>query len=287
MALVSFEKQFSYPLSPTLKFSISHEPDYMRFLRSMGRPRLYVAEQRGEVLGVLATVTRYVDTLKNTPLWYFCDMKIAPRHRGGWVLAKLLRTAQDHAIAQGITAAYGIAMAGSPSPLHYTGRLGLPVFEPLQEIHILRFATDAAPFSVSPLPALPLTWPIHRFTTPHAQLASVFPPLHISLDPRTSGILLDTLAAKRLWTDDGEELRSAHLSKPQAPDLHHLAQLIQVALTESNHRNLPGLFVALPPAIAQLLKTHWPQNCEMTVSSATLYGTGFPSGDWLVNTAEI
>src|SRR5437667_4591726 len=170
-ALAEFEKPFTYPLGPGRFFRISHGEDYTLFFRAQGNGACFIAEDEGRVVGALGTAIR--------PLWmpdgtersmaYFGDLKIAPAARGGAVLLRLARAAEAR-LRPKVDAGFGVVMGGtSLMPENYTGRAGIPPFEELGRLVVLRVSgagktTGVAADVMRPIPG---------------QKSDDFPPPHV------------------------------------------------------------------------------------------------------------
>ncbi len=287
LALAEFEKEFLYPLGPSDSFSISHGEDYPRFFRSMGDAKIYLAEIAGKIVGSLAVVGRNVLLANGTsiPAVYLGDAKVIEKFRGRTVLGRLSMAARDQVLSAGYKAAFSVVMTGSiPSDKH-TGRLGIPKFDELGKLAILRFDTR------TPLKAfsnhLDLTLkPSHRPHGGDPATVSEIPPHSLVVDGG-SGILSDTRRGKRLWRSDGSEMASTHLTELQFTSASGLFNLIQAAISKSADLGYPGLFTALPagyPIVRLLLDA---SEGTAIFAGASIYGTGLPDGDWMTNVSEI
>src|SRR5262249_46392252 len=130
-ALQKFEKDFDYPLGSSRRFRISHGEDYGFFFRTMGRSVVFVAEERGQVVGSLAMALRTLWMADGTEqtVAYIGDLKVSSSRRGGWVLARLAKAGCSWARGK-TNMAFSVVMQGTSSiPVSYTGRLGIPLFK--------------------------------------------------------------------------------------------------------------------------------------------------------------
>lgn len=286
-ALAEFEKEFRYPLGPSDSFSISHGEDYTRFFRSMGEVHVFLAVIGEEIVGALATISRNVLLVDGSsiPAAYLCDVKIVKKHRGKMILGRLVLAARDHIMASGNKAAFSVVMDGSIPSDQYTGRLGIPQFEELGKLAILRFDTRT-----TLKPFLPLSdstnEPYNRPSGGDARITSEITPHTLNVDG-ASGILLDTRRGKRLWKNDGTELASLHLTALHFTSVDGLFHLIQAAIRKSAELGYPGLFTSLPaahPIIPLLLEA---SGGAASIAGASVFGTTLPKGDWMINTSEI
>lgn len=282
-ALAAFEREFRYPLGPKDSFSISHGDDYTRFFRSMGDAHIYLAKVGEKIVGSLAVVGRSVPLADGTfvPTAYLCDVKVLKRFRGRTVLGRLALTARKDILAAGYQAAFSVVMSGSLPSDQVTGRLQIPQFTELGKLMILRLDTSA------PIPHFPIVKiPKRHQLRPQggeAAMSSDISPQWIAVDG-ARGRLLDTRRGKRLWSSDGSEMISAHLSDIDFETSESLADLLRAACESAAAAMCPALFLSLPAEI-------WDRSGmiagNVTVAEATVFGTGLPAGDWRVNTAEI
>ena len=297
--LARFEAQFRYPLGPGRTFRIEHGDDYTRFFRAMGPAASFVDEDEGRIRGVISVALRRLvqpDGSERVSA-YVGDLKVDPASRNGRSLVRLAQAARGWA-APRASGAYAVVMGGTRvSPERYTGRLGIPRFEALHELAVLRFATSGAGETA------PEGWEADaaRGEACRALLdlgrnacRGGDPALRSELAPlwlvapggRACGRLEDTRRAKRLVADDGVEMRSAHLSCCAWTNLAALAELVSVACRAAAERGSPALFVAVPADLGEPLRRAVAS--EAVLAPATVYGTGFePGAPWSIDTAEI
>lgn len=299
-ALERFEQEFTYPLGEGRRFRIAHGGDGWRFFAALGEAVYIVAEQDGEVVGVLGAALRRVvrpDGSEVTAL-YIGDLKIATPARGGLVLIWMLRALCTWA-GPTVDAAFAVVMDGTiPTPDAYTGRAGLPAFSPLGAIAILWLRTvgralpaatsvqsDADDHGDSVFTSL--TAGSHRL--PHADpaLRSRLAPRWLIAGDRACGRLEDTLRAKRLTTTDGEEMRSAHLSGFAYRRQEDGLAVLATALEQAGRAGYPMLFTAVPAADAAAWRGLLGDRVR-SIAPATVFGTGLAMpGPWHINTADI
>ena len=223
---------------------------------------------------------------------YLCDLKVSPGARGGRVLAKLLTAAKDVILASGAHSCYGIVMDGTGRlPVEYTGRLGIPCFETLGKIEVLRIirkvhGSEPAPSKGTTL--MSAGWPACVVSGGDSARRSIMPPYSIKpTSGAAGGTVEDTRKGKQLWMQPGGELCSAHLSRFSFKAPGAGAAVIREALDHAGQHLLPALFVAVPARQAAALK-HCLTDVCVQVSPATVFGYSIPSGcDWWVDTAEI
>ena len=299
-ALEKFEKPFRYPLGSEQFFHITHGRDYPRFFRAMGEANCFVAERDGHIMGVLSASLRHLTLPSgNTlPVVYFGDLKIDQQARGGSTLHRLIESVKKW-IKSRASCAYSVVMDGTAAiPPRYTGRLGIPFFREMGKLSILQLAADSThePSDSSWISSaekvqscyLKLTRGRYACIDGNPEERSEIQPVWI-MDPdgRACGRLEDTRRAKRLITDEGTEIRSAHLSCFAYQHRMIGAQLLQVALRVAASRNFPDMFVAIPHSEASSLCDAL-DGLDPVIAPATVFGTGLQSGPlWNINTAEI
>ncbi len=286
-SLTRFEREFRYPLGQSESFSISHGDDYPRFFRSMGQASIYLAEISGDIVGSLAVVHRTILSADGSeiPAAYLADAKVAEKFRGGMVLGRLAVAARDGILASGRTAAFSVVMTGSAPSDRYTGRLGIPKFEELGRLAILRFDTSRTLTAIPHFHHQEID-SFHRPRVGDPGAASRIPPIALSVDG-ASGSLVDTRCGKRLWKSDGSEMMSPHLTELRFTSTSALFRLLNSALDRSRELGFPGLFISLPaghPSVQCLLDA---SQGTVELAGASVYGTGLPDGGWMINTSEI
>ncbi len=287
-ALLEFEQQFSYPLGANHSFSISHGPDYVTFFQAIGNATVLVIEEQGRVLGTLAAVVRPVQFPggRKEKVAYLADLKLGRevRHR----LTRYLLAMSEHLdVPSGC--GYAVVMDGTRStPDRYTGRWGIPAFQPQAKVTVLTLQTrpgsaregleapaaEAPEQAVVPLAGQPL-------------LRSELPPRPLSWGS-ARGLLEDTRRGKRLLHEDGREMRAAHVSGFRYQDEREAAALLEQAVYECAAQGIPTLFACIPQERTQRLLPHL-RNFPVNPAPATVYAVGFPPGwtEWWVDSAEI
>lgn len=303
LALERFEHQFQYPLGSDETFRISHGREYMPFFAAMGTATLLVAEQAGAVMGTLVRVERWIEVhgreVLRQPVHYLADVKISAEARGGHALAALMLEAKRQIELTGSRSCYGVVMSGTAClPSDYTGRVGIPSFEKIADIMILRM-TPGKPSqtdSTAPIAATDSTAPIASTASTatdagpdcvimgrRRELRSQMNPI-----PLAGGAWLeDTRRGKRLWTSNGAELMSAHLSSFRFDLATDGVRIIQSALERAQSLGFPAVFTAVPasryPALRAALTT-----VSVQEAPAAIYGHSMNAHwDWWVDTAEI
>ncbi len=298
-ALEAFEKQFRYPLGPGRFFRIDHGADYPRFFRAMGTACCFVAARDGRVVGALGAALRSLllpDGGTVTAL-YLGDLKVAPAARGGPVLVRLLQAARAWTGDQ-TAAAFSVVMDGTTvTPERYTGRLGIPAFGVVGKIAVFRFATTGEKPSGEDLFRAGdeaggecfRRLSRGRYSSPGGipEERSEIPPAWL-VHPAglACGRLEDTRRAKRLITQEGDEMASAHLACFAFENPRSGADLIRQALARARNHGLPALFVAVPVAEADSLAANL-KDIDTVVAPATIYGAELTTGSWNINSSEI
>ncbi|HEX2747688.1 MAG TPA: hypothetical protein VHM91_06800 [Verrucomicrobiales bacterium] len=287
-ALERFERQFVYPLGTDGTFRISHGRNYLPFFAAMGAATVLVAEEAGAVLGTLARVERWIAFHDSCPrkqlVHYLADLKICPQARNGRVLARLILTAKQQIEQSNSRSCYSIVMEGTARlPLEYTGRLGVPVFERLAEIMILRITSSLAGDSSNVSPVIIPPKPDCIVTGGRREERSRMLPVPVV----DSAWLEDTRNAKQLWTNEQVEMVSAHLSSFHFDDPSRGAAVIRAAMRALSGGAVPALFLAVPKSRYPGLRAEL-HDLHITEAPATIYGYRISRDhDWWVDTAEI
>jgi hypothetical protein len=301
-ALAEFEEPFTYPLGAGRFFRISHGSDYSLFFRAQGQAACFIAEHQGRVVGALGTSIRSLRLPdgRESKVAYFGDLKIATAARGGVVLMRLARAAEAW-LRPKVQAGFGVVMGGtSLTPEAYTGRAGIPDFKELGRLTILRISGRVQP-SVPQGPGHELITTqeaglecyrrlsVGRYGSPvsaPAERSEMKPTWLITPDGLACGLLEDTRKAKRLISNDGSEMLSAHLSCFAYTDIAAATCLLSVALNRAVRLGFPAMFVSVPETDAAPLQEALSQ-FAVHPAPATVYGTGLEPGCWNINTAEI
>ncbi len=298
-ALAAFEAQFRYPLGPGRTFRISHGEDYPRFFRAMENGVCFIAMHEGNVVGTLGAAMRWLALADASERFvaYLGDLKVAPIARRGRAVIALLRAAREWASAH-VDAAFSVVMDGTAAtPKNYSGRLGIPPLEQIGKVVVFQLPTARAPDGAhAPITARASGIDCHqRLRAGRCTLSdgdpeerSECPPQWLMLPDRSAcGRLEDTLKAKRLFADDGAELRSAHLSCLAYDSVRSGAALIRAALRRGEKLGFGALFVAIAEPEAASFAAAFAEP-PLTVAPATIFGAGLaPHPLWNINTAEI
>lgn len=305
-ALAEFEEPFTYPLGAGKFFRISHGADYTLFFRAQGNAACFIAESKGHVVGALGTAIRSLlfPDGSERKLAYFGDLKIANSARGGLVLMQLARAAESR-LRPKVQAGFGVVMSGTAlTPAAYTGRAGIPRFKELGHLTILRISGHDG---WGERPREPLQAEDQMLATQEAALecyqrlsrgryaspvitpaerSEMTPVWFVTPDGSACGLLEDTRKAKRLISNDGSEMLSAHLSCFACKDVAAGTRLVRVALNRSLRSGFPALFVSVPETDGPPFQAALSQ-FAVHPAPATVYGTGLEPGLWNINTAEI
>ena len=299
-ALSEFEAPFRYPLGPGKFFRISHGEDITLFFRAQGIAACFIAEDKGRVVGAMGTAIRRLWLPDGTELTagYIGDLKIAAEARGGTALVRLARAAEAW-LRPNVQAAVGIVMGGTAlTPERYTGRAGIPPFQDVGQLMILRISAsdqgiegDSARFVTTGEAGLScfrrLSLGRYACPTGDAQKRSQITPVWLMApDGSACGMLEDTRRAKRLIDGNGSELLSAHFSCFAYSTAAAGAKLIGVALRQAIVLGLPALFVAVAESDSPELRAAL-RKFEVLAAPATIYGTGLTAGSWNINSSEI
>lgn len=300
-ALRAFERCFRYPLGPERSFHIEHGDDYPRFFRAIGPTACLVAERGGEVLGTLAVSLCSLlwpdGSLRRAA--YVGDLKLSATTRSGFLLRKLALAATDW-VRPFTQAAFSVVMDGTRVvPTAYTGRVGIPTFQELGKVQIWRLeCAGELPRPDDQRLMLPARdGPAHFRRLSRGRYAplggeacerSETSPLWlVHPEGLACARLEDTRRAKRLFADDGTEMKSAHLSCFAWETPAAGAELLRAAVGQSARRGFPALFVSVTPADAEQLRPLF-GDLETVVAPATIYGMGLePGQSWNIHTAEV
>lgn len=291
LALERFELQFQYPLGAGETFRISHGRKYLPFFAAMGTATVLVAEQAGAVIGTLARVERWIEVhgtkTSRRPVHYLADVKISTEARGKRVLSALMLEAKRQIELTESRSCYSVVMSGTARlPTDYTGRVGIPSFEKSADIMILRMmagkpsqSAPIAPIALAATEAKPDCVVMGRRRELRSQMKPIALPGGAWLE--------DTRRGKRLWTGNGLELMSAHLSSFRFEDASEGARIIGSALEAAQSLGFPAIFTAVPawryPALKAALTT-----VAVQEAPAAIYGHSIEANcDWWVDTAEI
>lgn len=288
-ALLEFEGQFTYPLGANDSFSISHGPDYVTFFQAIGEATVLVIEEEGRVLGTLAAVVRDLRAPDGQvqKVAYLADLKLGRevRHR----LTRYLLAMSEHLqVPSGW--GYAVVMDGTRStPDRYTGRWGVPAFQPLAKVTVLALQTRAGSERNCAAPPPELLHP-PRSVMPvpgNSGLRSQRPPEWLTWGS-AHGLLEDTRKGKRLLHGNGQEMRAAHLSRFRYSQERDAASLLEQAAYRCARQGIPTLFACLPESSAQRLLPHL-RGLPVNPAAATVYGVGFASewDEWWLDSAEI
>ena len=214
-------------------------------------------------------------------------------------MSRLFLEAKRQILASTSHACYSVVMAGTGKlPTDYTGRVGVPVFENLAEITILRLAAGGPArksMNCRMVDALEMQSASERMGlagyrcgTVKPQCRSRMEPVHfIAGDGDACATLEDTRLAKRLFLDSGEEMVSAHLSSFQYRSAEAAGSLLKNAMEIARLSGCPAVFCAVPTDRILDLR-HCLSGLEVIEAPATVYGIGLQRGmEWWMDTAEI
>jgi hypothetical protein len=298
-ALGRFEKEFTYPLGTQARFRISHGEDYLPFFQAMGEPDLTVIEEHGEILGCLARVSRRLVLNGESSLdaHYLCDLKLRIASRGTTALPRLIREAKSVIESSNSRSCYCVVMGGTGRlPTDYTGRLGVPRFEKIGDIAVLRLESLATSCPACKVVSQDVFEEVARGLPRSGYSAlgadrfarSVVEPIHLVTENGDAcGIIEDTRKGKRLFAEGGDEMLSGHLSRFSFATPAAAGRLLRDAASLARGVGLPALFTALPASKADAVIGEL-QDLQTTVAPAGIYGHALEAGhDWWVDTAEI
>lgn len=290
-----FEKSFSYPLGDSGTFTISHGDDYGRFFRAIGKSRVYVACSGDEVIGSLAVVQRPVMINGcQQPSIYIGDLKI--KKGEGRVLYCLIKEAHDDNIEMRDRPHYGVMMKGTARrPSDYTGRLGLPKFKNMGEVAIMRVPVceqkskgNLLQIGLSGAISLSRELSFNGNILPigRSNIRSQQTPTGYCLNDKSAVCIMeDTLSAKRLYSDDGSEIISGHLSSLQYNKPEEGVRLVNAVMPQAVENNYPALFFSVPIQDAPVFQKAFKESC---CAPAFIYGRNMEAASrWQLNSSEI
>ena len=292
--LAAFERRILYPMGPSLRFRMDHGPDYRAYFGALGPSRTWLAWDGESIVGAVSVALRQVVAQgRESVVAYLGDLMVDPAHRSGAVLYRLMERIFPLDAAQA-AAGYGLAMEGSAAtPDQYTGRLGIPRFEPLGRVHIERLSTaplERAAAFVEPGAGYRLYRRLTQGSTAlelgMAERRSAMPPRWLDAGGQACGLLEDTRRAKRLFLESGEELVAAHLGYFAFAAPGAGKAVLRSALGEAFRRGYPQLLVALDDAQRDALGPAL-DALRVTEAKATRYGTAPQCRCIPVNTSEI
>lgn len=297
-ALNRFEKQFDYPLGSDDRFHIDHGSDYSTFFQAMGRPAIFVYEDKQRVHGVLSCARRTISGPKgDVEALYLCDLKVEDGPKKGRILLRLLRAVHKEFREQ-IDHGYAVVMDGTAVvPSQYTGRLGLPAFQAIGTLGIYNLILPEQK-SPEPSPTASLTAVQERFAKlsesgyrsldSQPRLRSAMAPTGLMVPDRSAcGLVEDTELGKQLVSHKHGSLNSAHLSQFAFQSPEAGAAIVRGAANICLENGRPRLFFALEQDTGEALLSQLPE-FEVVRASATIYSHGFDkSVPWQVNSSEI
>lgn len=296
--LQEFEALFSYPLSSTQFFRIAHGPCYTCFYESQGESFTWIVHTQKDIIATVSSSIRPITMKgKQHKVAYIGDLKIHPDHQGGPTLFTIAKTLHLF-LRERADFAYGVVMNGTKVvPSLYTGRLGIPSFEDVASIYVLRFDTHqdislAHKATIcDPDFAYRLYQSIHHengssyYAAPALHtIRSQLNPIGLEANQSACGILEDTRKAKRLFLNNRNELVAAHLSYFAFKRDVDALRLIQTALYLARSHGFPALFLVLSKIQYKKLESFL---CDFEESLATIYATDTLAGLIPINTSEI
>lgn len=290
--LHEFERQFDYPLNAQHRFRIEHSVDYTKFFAAMGEAATIVVEREGTILGVLSATIRTLELERGkSERWlYIGDVKISPKHRGKRVLHLLFAAARTW-VGGRCSKGYSVVMGGTNvTPSMYTGRVGIPAFQPVASVSLLAYSTDGTTTSskqtvdVETIPQSQfdpvdrglqtrrLKWP--RWIQTDPRLRSDMEPYWLfHQESGCFALLEDTRRAKRLYDDVGDEIRFAHLTNLWYEDIDHIQPIIELACAMSRLAGNAELLVCIPQSMQDEMLNRLPEMDTPRVLEATVFAT--------------
>ncbi len=235
---------------------------------------------------------------------YVGDLKTVRDLRCAKAFVRMATSALAWGLGLGAEAVYGIVMDGTPrSPSSYSGRFGIPSFQAVSALRVLRFPVDrkdseerdksdgASLDEVDQVyVALSAREPAFAPLGGAPTLRSAMAPVGILTPDRSAcGVLEDTRLAKRLMESDHTEMRSAHLSRFAYANVEAGAAVIRAALFRTaKSGGESALFVSVPVGDTALWERLRADHPALVEAPATVFGAGFPANRyWNVSTSEI
>lgn len=295
--LLAFEKSFRYFLGST-QFYINHGPDYARFYKALGPSYCFVCfDSKNAITGVVSASIIEILFPENLlkKVVYFGDLKISDTIMKGRVLYHLFFAVVDHFKNLNLSSGLGVVMAGTQkTPLDYTGRLGFPQFSFLSDQIILRVETKKSQEDIESQELEPdKAWRLYHnlkeglkpLLPSHSDMRSLIKPIWISHENTAVALIEDTRRAKKLYTVDGTEIISAHLSYLATKNEASTIKILHLASMKAHQLGFTHLFVTLSKKTYEEIRSKIPLNFKDT--SAQLYSTNKLLHNYLVNSADI
>lgn len=266
--------------------------DYGKFFAAMGDAATIVVERHGTIQGVLSASIRTLELEKGrSERWlYVGDVKVNRKDRGKRVLHLLLgatRSWVDKRCSKG----YSVVMGGtSVTPATYTGRVGVPAFNPVARVTLLAFPSNYArtpPSRTADIAALtqaqfneitgqtsefPLFFPRWSQTEPRLR-SKTEPTWLIHHETGCLALLEDTRRAKRLFDSAGDEIKFAHLTNLRYTNPNGLEPLNEYACAKSHKAGSTELLVSVPSHLHEELLNCCPTEAAPRKLEATVYAT--------------
>jgi hypothetical protein len=293
--LFDFEQQFVYPLGQNSSFRIDHGSDYTAFYRAIGDPTTLAAEIDGKIIGVISIAIRNICINGATSRFaYIGDLKIDPAYQSGSILFRLVKFVQPQ-LTRAARYAYCVVMDGtSRAPSSYSGRIGIPLFDNVSKLHILRITTSMTEsnqaITVSAEEGVNAYRRLNAGGTildiANSSLRSEASPTWLVSAGRACGLVEDTRRSKRLYLSDGTELLSAHLSYFSFCDSESALSLLNGAVNWAFENGFPAVFVGLSPMQKRTLQPVL-DSFQCQESMATIYATDDICSNIAINSSEI
>lgn len=296
--LDKFEEQFTYPLGENSTFSISHHPHYLNFYLAMGEAICIVAHNEHGVQGTICASKRKIifpDVNDEQNIFYIGDLKVTPAYQNKTLSYRLMMHLMEERYNPTIPLVSVVMEGTNVTPDNYTGRLGLPAFSAFDKYYILQLKAQA--YVDLGVDVCSNEKGIHRFAEiyqkpyfkPHSIPLRAKPPFEwICYKEESCALFENTMNAKRLFINDGNEMKNAHLSYLAFRKPESAYPIISHALALAKDHNYEALFLALTEneyhELSKVLKTL----PVIHVAKARVYGSAnVKSIHFNLNTAEI
>jgi len=309
-SLEEFEASFSYPLGEGRRFHISHGDDYGLFFRSMGESAILVAEGRNGPVATIAVCLRELRAPdgSHTSCAYIGDLKLSASAGSGRALLAMLRELQSWCMVR-TGAAVAVVMEGTAiTPERYSGRLGLAPMKRLGSFAIYQIPARLCPgrlrhevAMITPLDAIELaeklSRPEYRFAIEKRDTRrSLMAPVWLKTrSEKAVACLEDTRMAKRLFREDGSEIRNCHLTCFQFEDPGEARSIVTAARDLAFRAGFEAIFMSLDNERAGVLTEVLSETLAgpdlPPPSGALVYGAGCLIADrhnnWYINSSEV
>tara|TARA_R110002110_G_C13469307_1_gene719843 strand:- start:10972 stop:11916 length:945 start_codon:yes stop_codon:yes gene_type:complete len=297
--LSAFETQFHYPLGKDHWFSISHCNFYLNFYLAMGPATCIVAENNEGVQGTICSAIRTLynpNTKATQEVAYIGDLKVALKSQGKGMTYELMQQLQASYKGPAIPV-MSVVMDGTKlTPFDYTGKKGFLTLEIIQKVYVIQLLARKEGHSQD-VSIIGAKKGVELFEQMHCH--SYFLPKQLNLrakngyqwihvNDKACAVFENTRLAKRLYKNNGEEIKNAHLSYLSYKEDSALLIILKQALHMAFESKYQAVFLALSEAEYLKMNPILEQLPVVNVAKATVYGTpDLKTTMYNINTAEI